>query len=80
MHQAAGNLWESGLFGADVTLFQEVEPISLGSALLQQCLHDFQSSGGTSRDVLCLFAIEVNVLSVYAHPLDLIWDGIRISV
>lgn len=76
MDQAAANLLESGLFGADVTLFQEVEPISLGSAVHQPFLQDFQSSGGTSRDVLCLSAIEVNGLSVYAHPLDLIRDDI----
>jgi len=58
MHQADGNLLESGLSAADVTLFQELEPFILGSALHQLCLHDLSEC--TSRDVLFLSATEVN--------------------
>lgn len=78
MHQASGNLLECGLFSADVIFFQEVEPISLSSALHQPRLDDFQSVGNSIR-VVCLSALEVNVLSVYAYSLNLIWNGIRRS-
>lgn len=75
MHQASGYLLESDLFTADVILFQAVEPINMSSALHQPCLHEFQSFRKTIR-VVCLSAIEVNVLSVYAYSLDLIWNNI----
>lgn len=75
MYQASGNLLELGWFSTDVILFQEVEPINTSSALHQPYLHEFQSFGNTIR-VVCLSAIEVNVLSVYAYSFDLIWNSL----
>lgn len=78
MHQAAGNLLDILLFGADVALYQEADPVS--SATHQHSLSHFQSSGDRGMDVLCLFVTEVTVLSVYVHPLDLTWDVIWKSI
>lgn len=69
IHQASGNLLESGLLSADVILCQAAEPINMSSALHQPCMNF--SHLETQLRVVCLSAIEVNVLSVHVCSLYL---------
>lgn len=60
MCQSAGKLLVSAFLFFFVTVFKEVKPITLNTALFQLCLQGFQLFGSTIRNVSYLPVIKVN--------------------